>query len=111
MNAARAFLSAARRDAQIDLIFFDAGGGHRASAMALKTAIEAQRYPWRLRMINLRDVLEPIDLIGRATGVRVEDLYNGMLRHDLTIGVAPMLPIGSSVSTTARCRDALSNFV
>ena len=90
MNAARA-LPAVARDAQIDLIFFDAGGGHRASATALKALADQQRRGWQIRMVNLRDILEPIDVFHRLTGVRVEDLYNRMLKYGLTIGTGPML--------------------
>jgi hypothetical protein len=90
MNAARALL-AARRDARIDLIFFDAGGGHRASATALKALADEQQRGWQIRMVNLRDILEPIDVFHRLTGVRVEDLYNRMLKYGLTIGTGPML--------------------
>ena len=75
----------------IDMIYFDAGGGHRASATALKAVAEQQRRPWRMRLINLREVLEPADFIHRLTGVRSEDLYNTMLKFDLTGGVSPML--------------------
>src|SRR6202521_5598418 len=90
MNLASA-LPAAGREAQIDLIFFDAGGGHRASATALKTLADQQRRGWQIRMVNLRDILEPIDVFHRLTGVRVEDLYNRMLKYGLTIGTGPML--------------------
>ena len=91
MNAVRVSPPAAARDAQIDLIFFDAGGGHRASATALKTLADQQRRGWQIRMVNLRDILEPIDVFHRLTGVRVEDLYNRMLKYGLTIGTGPML--------------------
>ena len=77
----------------LDLIYFDAGGGHRASALALKEVIEQRQRLWQVRLVNLREVLEPIDFIRRLTGVRVENVYNGMLKHHLTIGVGPMLPI------------------
>jgi 1,2-diacylglycerol 3-beta-galactosyltransferase len=77
--------------ALIDLIFFDAGGGHRASATALKTVANEQRPAWRIRMLNLREILEPIDVFHHITGIRVEDLYNRMLKHGLTIGTGPML--------------------
>jgi hypothetical protein len=77
----------------IDLVYFDAGGGHRASAVALKTLAEQQGRPWSIRMTNLRDVLEPADFIHRLTGVRAEDFYNGMLKLDLTAGVGAMLPL------------------
>ncbi len=82
---------AAARETQIDLIFFDAGGGHRASATALKALADQEQRGWQLRMVNLRDILEPIDVFHRLTGVRVEDLYNRMLKYGLTIGTGPML--------------------
>ncbi len=77
----------------VDLIYFDAGGGHRASATALKTAAEQQRRPWQIRLVNLRDVLERIDFVQRISGVRVEDFYNWMLKYGFTRCVNPMLPV------------------
>ncbi len=77
----------------VEIIYFDAGGGHRASAIALKTVAQRQDRPWHIRMTNLRDVLEPADVIHHLTGLRAEDFYNGMLKFDLTVGVRPMLPI------------------
>ncbi len=75
----------------VDLIFIDAGGGHRASAFALKAMVEARRNPWQMRMVNLRDMLEPVDLIRRITGVEVEGFYNGLLKHGVTIGSRAMV--------------------
>lgn len=111
MSFARA-LPAARRDARIDLIFFDAGGGHRASATALKALADQQQRGWQVRMVNLRDILEPIDVFHRLTGVRVEDLYNRMLKYGLTIGTGPMLRaiqflIGGLTRATWRCCPAI----
>jgi hypothetical protein len=77
----------------VDMIYFDAGGGHRASASALATVAEQQGRQWRLRLTNLRDVLEPADVVHRLTGVRAEDFYNTMLKFDLTAGVRAILPI------------------
>jgi UDP-N-acetylglucosamine:LPS N-acetylglucosamine transferase len=77
----------------VELLFMDAGGGHRASAMALKTVAEQQRRPWQIRMTNLRDLLEQTDFIRRLTGVKVEDVYNRMLRYGLTSIVNPILPM------------------
>ena len=91
MNAAHVRPLVPAREKQIDLIFFDAGGGHRASALALKAAAEEQRRNWQIRMLNLREILEPIDVLHRLTGVRIEDLYNRMLKYGLTIGTGPML--------------------
>jgi 1,2-diacylglycerol 3-beta-galactosyltransferase len=88
---AQSVAAAARRP--VDLIYFDAGGGHRASAVALKTVAEQQRRPWCIRLTNLRDVLGTADFIHHLTRVRAEDLYNTLLKLDLTVGVALMLPI------------------
>src|SRR5215467_752960 len=82
---------------RVDLIFFDAGGGHRASAAGLKAILEQQKLPWEVRSINLRDVLEPIDFIRRMTRIRVEDFYNRMLRHGFTVGSGPMLRVAQAL--------------
>jgi hypothetical protein len=79
--------------AQVDLIYFDAGGGHRASATALISAAQQQHRSWDINLINLRDLLEPADMIRRITGVRIEDFYNSQLKHGLTIGTGPLLRI------------------
>jgi hypothetical protein len=92
MNLVRGFSRTGDRPL-VDLIFFDAGGGHRASATALTAVAEQQRRRWQIRMVNLREVLEPIDFIRRITGVKVENFYNSMLRYGLTAGVNPMLPL------------------
>lgn len=71
---------------RIDLVFFDAGGGHRASAMALKSVLEERHRDWQVRMVNLREALAPTDVIQKVTGVEVEEIYNAMLRRGVTIG-------------------------
>ena len=42
-NCRRQPLIMAARGIQVDLIFFDAGGGHRASATALQSMLERTR--------------------------------------------------------------------
>jgi UDP-N-acetylglucosamine:LPS N-acetylglucosamine transferase len=82
-----------QRTSRVELIYFDAGGGHRASAAALQTILAA-RYPtWQVELVNLRDRLEPLDFIRRLTGVRVETFYNGLLKANLTMSIGPMLTI------------------
>jgi len=78
-------------DVRVDLIYFDAGGGHRASATALISAAEQQHRSWRINPINLRELLEPADVIRRLTGVRIEDFYNSQLKYGLTIGTGQLL--------------------
>jgi UDP-N-acetylglucosamine:LPS N-acetylglucosamine transferase len=85
--------SANGAEAELDLIYFDAGGGHRASATALISAAREQHRSWHINLINLRELLEPADVIRRLTGVRIEDFYNSQLKHGLTIGTGPLLRI------------------
>jgi UDP-N-acetylglucosamine:LPS N-acetylglucosamine transferase len=76
---------------KIDFIYFDAGGGHRAAATALKAVIEQQRRPWDIRMVNLQELLDPLDLFRKVTGVRLQDIYNKMLAKGWTLGAGPAL--------------------
>ena len=76
---------------RIQFIYFDAGGGHRAAATALKTAIEAQRRPWDIQLVNLQQVLDPLDIFRKITGIRLQDLYNLMLAKGWTLGSAQLL--------------------
>jgi len=71
---------------RIDLVFFDAGGGHRAAANALRQVIETEHRPWEVRTINLQELLDPLDIFRKITRVRLQDLYNLMLRKGWTLG-------------------------
>jgi len=68
-----------------DLVFFDAGGGHRAAAEALRMVMEEQG-GWKVRLVNLQELLDPIDLVRKLTGLRMQDLYNLMLKKGWTLG-------------------------
>jgi 1,2-diacylglycerol 3-beta-galactosyltransferase len=72
----------------IDLIYFDAGGGHRAAANALKAIAAAQDRPWEMRMVNLQELLDPLDVFRRVTRIRLQDIYNLMLAKGWTFGAA-----------------------
>jgi len=76
---------------KLDLIFFDAGGGHRAAATALHLAIQQQQRPWEVRLVNLQEVLDPLDIFRKLTGRRLQDSYNLMLRKGWTLGTPQML--------------------
>jgi UDP-N-acetylglucosamine:LPS N-acetylglucosamine transferase len=73
---------------KIDFIYFDAGGGHRSAATALKSVIEQQGRPWEIRMVNLQEVLDPLDVFRKVTGIRLQDIYNLMLAKGWTLGMA-----------------------
>ncbi len=76
-----------------DCLFFDAGGGHRSTATALQHAVQHLRYPWNLRLVNLQELLDPIDLVRRLAGMRMQDLYNLMLRNEWTLGSPQLLRV------------------
>jgi 1,2-diacylglycerol 3-beta-galactosyltransferase len=76
---------------RLDFIFFDAGGGHRAAASALKAMAERQGRPWQIRLVNFQEVLDEIDLLKRYTGRRIQDFYNLMLRNNWTLGMSALL--------------------
>lgn len=73
---------------KIDFIYFDAGGGHRAAATALKSVIEQQNLPWDIRLVNLQEVLHSLDVFRKVTRIRLEDIYNLMLAKGWTLGSA-----------------------
>jgi UDP-N-acetylglucosamine:LPS N-acetylglucosamine transferase len=78
---------------KLDLVFFDAGGGHRAAASALGSVIEKQQRPFEVRMVNLQELLDSIDVFRQITGRRLQDLYNLMLKRGWTLG-SPQLTSG-----------------
>src|SRR5215470_8332707 len=71
---------------KLDFIFFDAGGGHRSAAIALKALIEQQQRPWEVRLVNLQEILDPLDIFRKYTGIRMQDVYNKMLKKGWTLG-------------------------
>jgi len=78
---------------KIDFIYFDAGGGHRSAAMALKSVIDSQNRatggePWEVRLVNLQEILDSLDIFRKITGLRLEDVYNKMLVKGWTLGSA-----------------------
>lgn len=77
----------------VDLVYLDAGGGHRAAATALVQAAEREGRPWRLRPLNLTRVLDPEGHFRRVTGFEPEDYYNARLRRGWTLGLAQELKL------------------
>ena len=73
---------------KIDFVYFDAGGGHRAAATALKTVIDEQIRPWEVRLVNLQEILGPMDVFRKVTGLELQEIYNQMLARGWTLGSA-----------------------
>jgi 1,2-diacylglycerol 3-beta-galactosyltransferase len=76
---------------KLDFIYFDAGGGHRSAANALRQVIERQQRPWEVRMVNLQEVLDPLDIFRKLTGLRLQDVYNLTLKKGWTLGSPKLL--------------------
>jgi UDP-N-acetylglucosamine:LPS N-acetylglucosamine transferase len=77
----------------IDLVYINAGGGHRSAANALERVIREQGRDWQVRLVNLFEVLDPQDVFRRTTGVKPEDYYNVRLARGWTLGLAQELRI------------------
>jgi UDP-N-acetylglucosamine:LPS N-acetylglucosamine transferase len=75
----------------LELIYVNAGGGHRSAATAFAEAVRREGRPWTVRMTNLFDVLAPLDFPRRLTGVAGSELYNRLLRRGWTLGFSSML--------------------
>ena len=52
----------------IDLFYFDAGGGHRSAANALKQVIERQKRPWDVRLVHLQNMMSSFDIFRQTNG-------------------------------------------
>ena len=78
---------------KITIVFFDAGGGHRNAAEALKTTLEQQQEPWDVSLLNLQELLDSVDIVRGVTGLRTQDGYNLVLRKGWTRLSPPLLKI------------------
>ena len=73
---------------KLDFVFFDAGGGHRSAATALKAVSEEQRRPWDISLMNLQDVLDSLDIFRKLMLVFSVAAGDQLIMH----GVGPPLP-------------------
>jgi Glycosyltransferase family 28 C-terminal domain len=78
---------------KITIVFFDAGGGHRSAAEALKGVLESQQRPWQVELLNLQELLDQLDLLKKITGLRIQDGYNLILRKGWTRLTPQLLPV------------------
>jgi hypothetical protein len=75
----------------LEFFYFDAGGGHRSAATALRHVI-AERFPhWRVEMVNLQDLLKSVDPVSRLTKIPSQNVYNALLKQGWTYGSVAML--------------------
>lgn len=77
----------------VELLYFNAGGGHRAAASALEAVIRQTGRDWRVRATNVMEVLDPEGYFKRVTGMAPEDYYNKRLASGFTMGLAQELKV------------------
>ncbi|MDY0743432.1 glycosyltransferase [Paucibacter sp. R3-3] len=75
----------------VALVYFNAGGGHRAAAQALQALIAQQQRGWEVQLVNLFEVLDPKRRFKQLTGAAPEDFYNKRLARGWTLGMAQEL--------------------
>jgi 1,2-diacylglycerol 3-beta-galactosyltransferase len=69
---------------KLTIVFHHAGGGHRSAAEALKATLATEQHPWDVTLLDMQELLDPLDLLRRATGLRIQDTYNLILRKGWT---------------------------
>jgi 1,2-diacylglycerol 3-beta-galactosyltransferase len=74
---------------RLTIVFHHAGGGHRNAAEALKSTLAQQAQPlqvqpWDVRLLDIQELLDSLDLLRRFTGIRIQDTYNQILRRGWT---------------------------
>ena len=89
---------------KVDLVYFNAGGGHRAAALALQAACLQQQRPWNVELVDLFDVLDPTGQFMRLTGVAPEAYYNMRLAKGWTLGLRQELKVLQGMIRLAHAR-------
>lgn len=69
---------------KLTIVFHNAGGGHPSTADALTPVLAKQPDPWQVQLLDMQEVLDPLDLLRKLTGLRIQDTYNLILRKGWT---------------------------
>ena len=78
---------------KIQILFHDAGGGHRNAAVALQTVISQQNRPWEIELVQFQELTDRLDVLRKITGIRIEEQYNIILRNGWTLGALQLLRV------------------
>jgi hypothetical protein len=84
---------------KIQILFHDAGGGHRNAAVALQTIVKQQNRPWEVELTQFQDLTDHLDVLRKLTGIQIQEQYNILLRNGWTLGATQLLHI---LQTTIR---------
>jgi Glycosyltransferase family 28 C-terminal domain len=78
---------------KIQVLFHDAGGGHRNAAVALQTVITQQNRDWEVELVQFQELTDHLDVLRRLTGIRIQEQYNTLLRNGWTLGATQLLRV------------------
>ena len=84
---------------KIQVLFHDAGGGHRNAAVALQTVISQQNRGWDVKLVQFQELTDRLDVLRKLTGIRIQEQYNSLLRNGWTLGATQLLRV---LQTTIR---------
>jgi hypothetical protein len=77
----------------IQILFHDAGGGHRNAAVALQTIVAQQNRPWQVDLVQFQELTDQLDVLRKFTGIRIQEQYNTLLRNGWTLGSTQLLRV------------------
>src|SRR5271170_5376077 len=78
---------------KIQVLFHDAGGGHRNAAVALQTIAAQQHRPWEMELVQFQELTDRMDVLRKLTGIRIQEQYNILLRNGWTLGATQLLRV------------------
>lgn len=78
---------------KIQIVFHDAGGGHRNAAVALQAMAKAQNRDWETELVQFQELTDRLDVLRKVTGIRIQEQYNTILRNGWTWGSEYLLRV------------------
>lgn len=76
---------------KLTIAFHHAGGGHKNAAEAVRSTLISQSEPWDVTLLDTQELLDPLDVLRRITGIRIQETYNQILRRGWTRFTPQML--------------------
>jgi 1,2-diacylglycerol 3-beta-galactosyltransferase len=78
---------------KIQIVFHDAGGGHRNAAVALQAMAKAEKPDWEVELVQFQELTDQLDVLRKVTGIRIQEQYNTLLRNGWTLGSEYLLRV------------------
>lgn len=78
---------------KVQIVFHDAGGGHRNAAVALQAMAKAQNRDWDVELVQFQELTDRLDVLRKVTGIQIQEQYNTILRNGWTLGSVQLLRV------------------